>query len=176
AGIIHRDIKPDNIFLSVALTAGGQELRAKLLDFGIAKPIGVSSRLTQTGTFIGTPAYMSPEQVQGDPIDVRSDIYSLAAVIYEALSGTRVVPEKANVFVSDVVNAAPAPLTNAPEAVQQPLFAALAKAPADRPPDAGAWATLLAAALESMPSDFPGWPRELADVAGDARPLSTKRV
>jgi len=172
AGFIHRDIKPDNIFL----TAGGQELRAKLLDFGIAKPIGVSSSLTQTGTFIGTPAYMSPEQVQGGAIDVRSDIYSLAAVIYEALSGTRVVPEKANVFVSDVVNSTPAPVANAPAAVQQLLFAALAKAPDDRPADAGAWSASLAAELVSMPADAPGWPRELGEAASGVRPMSTKRA
>jgi CheY-like chemotaxis protein/tRNA A-37 threonylcarbamoyl transferase component Bud32 len=171
AGFIHRDIKPDNIFL----LEGGDAVRAKLLDFGIAKPIGVNSRLTQTGTFIGTPAYMSPEQVQGEPIDVRSDLYSLAAVIYEALSGTRVVPEKANVFVTDVVNAAPAPLAAAPEAVQQSLFAALAKRAEDRPADAGAWSASLAAALETMTSDATGWPRDLDDGTADARPLSTKR-
>jgi CheY-like chemotaxis protein/tRNA A-37 threonylcarbamoyl transferase component Bud32 len=172
AGFIHRDIKPDNIFLLEA----DDGLRAKLLDFGIAKPIGVSNRLTQTGTFIGTPAYMSPEQVSGEPIDVRSDIYSLAAVTYEALSGTRIVPEKANVFASDILQAAPAPVLGAPDAVQHPLFAALAKEPVARPADAGAWSSMLATALESMTSDAPGWPMRLGHVEQTVRPLSTKRA
>jgi serine/threonine-protein kinase len=91
AGILHRDLKPDNIFLSAdAEVAGG--LRAKVLDFGIAKLASGSGgasgdRLTRPGAFLGTPRYMSPEQLRSAEIDARSDIYSLGLVLYEALTG-----------------------------------------------------------------------------------------
>src|SRR5207245_7076885 len=82
-GIVHRDIKPENIMLS-----GGT---AVVTDFGIARAVsaaGQSRHLTETGTIIGTPAYMSPEQATGsEEIDGRSDQYSLACVVYEMLVG-----------------------------------------------------------------------------------------
>lgn len=87
--IVHRDLKPDNIIVTTA--AGG--LRVKVLDFGIAKMRDLSvtaNDLTQTGTVLGTPRYMSPEQCMGEELDGRSDIYSLGIVLYEMLSG--VVP------------------------------------------------------------------------------------
>jgi serine/threonine-protein kinase len=79
--IVHRDIKPENILLS-----DGHVLVA---DFGIAKALGeaAGSRLTKTGLVIGTAAYMSPEQAAGEPVDIRTDIYSLGCVLYEALAG-----------------------------------------------------------------------------------------
>lgn len=83
-GLVHRDIKPDNII--VRETPSG--LRVKILDFGIAKLSSLgASNLTQTGTIVGTPRYMSPEQCMGEQLDGRSDIYSLGIVLYEMLCG-----------------------------------------------------------------------------------------
>ncbi len=81
AGIVHRDIKPENILIS--------EGHAVVADFGIARAVAQpdASRLTQTGEMVGTPAYLSPEQVSGDALDGRSDLYSLGCVVYECLTG-----------------------------------------------------------------------------------------
>ena len=103
-GIIHRDLKPDNLFFAQVLTSttasttGGDDTEAhdeivKVLDFGIAKmvnaddPNPMSVVETQAGTVFGTPRYMSPEQAQGKPLDARSDLYSLAVILYQMLTG-----------------------------------------------------------------------------------------
>jgi serine/threonine protein kinase len=78
-GIIHRDIKPDNILAS----SGG---RVKLTDFGLARYLS-SADITQTGYLVGTPVYMSPEQVRGEAVDPRSDLYSLGATLYHMITG-----------------------------------------------------------------------------------------
>jgi hypothetical protein len=88
-GIIHRDIKPDNIFL---MTQSGVRMHVRVLDFGIARILrrddpNQSHTLTSPGAVLGTPRYMSPEQLAGRPIDARSDLYSAALVLHEALTG-----------------------------------------------------------------------------------------
>src|SRR5262249_40055670 len=88
-GIVHRDIKPDNVFL---LNQTGVRLHLRVLDFGIARIYRRdepehAATLTRPGSVVGTPRYMSPEQLAGQPLDARSDLYSAAMVIHEALSG-----------------------------------------------------------------------------------------
>lgn len=84
-GIVHRDLKPDNIMIT---SKGGDDCYVKVLDFGIAKTTDEGEgHLTKTGFVLGTPFYMSPEQLLGEKLDARSDIYSLAIIVYEMLSG-----------------------------------------------------------------------------------------
>ncbi|HJW53134.1 MAG TPA: serine/threonine-protein kinase [Burkholderiaceae bacterium] len=82
-GLVHRDIKPSNIFLS-------RDLKPKLLDFGTAlAPVAVEDKDNSTRHLVGTPNYMSPEQAKGEPLDARSDIFSLGTILYELLTGRR---------------------------------------------------------------------------------------
>ena len=89
-GLVHRDLKPDNIFLQ---RVHGEPEFVKVLDFGIAKSmLGAQGNLTSTGVIIGTPHYMSPEQARGDTIDGRCDLYALGVILYEGMSGTSPFP------------------------------------------------------------------------------------
>ena len=85
-GIVHRDVKPENIFL---VPRGNEPPQVKLLDFGVAKRLASASNvnLTASGTTVGTPHYMSPEQARGDLIDHRTDLWSVGALLFHALSG-----------------------------------------------------------------------------------------
>ena len=134
--IVHRDIKPDNILVSVS---GDQILNVKVADFGIARMNDPSAgKLTMTGMVIGTPHYMSPEQCLGENIDSRSDIYSLAVVVYEMLTGA--LPFHATTpfaVAASHINAPPVPLRNVNKAVspeiESVVMRALEKKPERRP-------------------------------------------
>jgi len=126
-GIIHRDLKPANILVT---TSG-----VKLLDFGLAKlttPDDSDDTRTIAGTVMGTAAYMSPEQAQGQPADARSDMFSFGAVLYEMLSGRRAFSSSTAVAtMAAVLHKEPEPL-DAPPALQNIVSRCLRKSPADR--------------------------------------------
>jgi tRNA A-37 threonylcarbamoyl transferase component Bud32 len=129
-GLVHRDVKPTNILLT-------SEGRPLLGDFGIAKVLYETSKLTRTGTSIGTPDYMAPEQIQGEAVDGRTDLYALGIVLFEMLTGR--VPFRATTpaaLLYKHVNEPPPPLRSlgieAPAWLQAVLDRALAKHPQDR--------------------------------------------
>lgn len=167
AGLVHRDLKPSNVFLARA--PGAAREVPMLLDFGLARalePEGEQNKVTATGTVMGTPNYMSPEQAQGTALDGRSDQWALAILLHEMIAGRPpfVGPTLTSTLVA--VMTAPRPrLSDAgiavPEGLEQVLDRALAKAPADRFADVASFRAALAqitgvtlpGAPMSMPSE-----------------------
>ncbi len=104
-GVVHRDVKPSNCFLD-------GDGRVKVGDFGLSKSLLEEDlHLTRTGSFVGTPLYASPEQIKGDPVDERTDIYSVAATLYYVLTGRPPFRESdATATIARIVTESPAPL------------------------------------------------------------------
>ncbi|MDS1270866.1 protein kinase [Lipingzhangella sp. LS1_29] len=123
AGIVHRDLKPANVLLG----SGG----ARVIDFGVARVSAGST--TQTNTSIGTPAFMAPEQIAGDPVDARTDVFAWGAVLAFAATGRQpFTGDTVPTILNQVLNAPP-DLTGVPEPLHGLVSAALQKNPADRP-------------------------------------------
>ena len=140
-GVLHRDIKPSNILLH----SDGTPV---LADFGLARMAGSTRRLTSSGIVMGTPEYMSPEQAADEPLGPPSDVYSLAIVAYEMLTGR--VPFEADTPAATLLSHVTKPMPATRELrgelsahVEDVLRKALAKRPEDRYPSAGAFATAL---------------------------------
>ncbi len=153
--IWHRDIKPANVFLTRAATGG---LHTKILDFGIAKSNDAPLALTIPGRGFGTPAYSSPEQVMGEVMDHRSDLYSLGIVAYEMLTGKRPFDGEGSEILMRQIRDNPAPMSSMapqqaiPESIEAMVLWMLQKLPTRRPASAAALAhRLRQAAAEAAP-------------------------
>ncbi|MCZ7649649.1 MAG: serine/threonine protein kinase [Thermoanaerobaculia bacterium] len=139
AGVIHRDMKPGNLLLA-------PDGRVKVGDFGVAKAIGESTELTRTGMLVGSPAYMAPEQIKGEILDGRADLFSLGVVLYELLLRRRPFPaDTVTTLVYQILHqdplSDPAIAATLPAAQAELLQWCLAKDPAARIPDARTLAT-----------------------------------
>jgi serine/threonine protein kinase len=173
-GIVHRDVKPGNILLS-------EEGDVKITDFGIAKLAALD--VTQTGIALGTPAYMSPEQIRGEKLDGRADQFSLGVLLYQMLTG-RLPFDGANAhsMLYSVLQAEPQPPGEINAAlssdVDRVLAKALAKDPADRFATCGSLATELAAALAVAPPSplSPGMAAGTAAAPFESSPRPTRSV
>ncbi len=169
SGIVHRDLKPDNVMV----TPTGS---VKLLDFGLAKPIGTrevpldsdttdhSDIVTVEGRVLGTPSYMSPEQAKGDPVDQRSDIFSFGVVLYEMLGGRKpFVATGAVALLIAIDRDRPKRLSSVNPAVPRALERIVERCLAKRPEDRFANCDDLVRALAAQAS-APSWPRPAAVV------------
>src|SRR5271157_1179672 len=136
AGVVHRDLKPGNIM--VTGPASGQPGLVKLLDFGLARRMelgeGHDTTLTVEGAILGTPAYMSPEQAQGKPVDARSDVFSFGSVLYQMVTGRRAFEKDSHIStLAAVVQEEPRPLpSSVPRDLERIIARCLRRDPARR--------------------------------------------
>jgi serine/threonine protein kinase len=161
AGMIHRDIKPENIFL---IRQGADEDFAKILDFGIAKPMSGKSdlddgvKLTQAGMAFGTPIYMAPEQALGNPMDGRADLYAAAVLTYEMLCGQPPFYSEDKLEVMSMHTAKPVPPMRqrmikgarpVPSSIERLIVRGLTKKPSERYPNADVFLAAVEQALKT---------------------------
>src|SRR5580700_10125349 len=135
-GVIHRDLKPANIFL---VEHGDETDFVKVLDFGLVKNVsgdGKGEDLTQTGLFMGSPKYMAPEQIRGDKVDARTDIYALGIIMYEMITGKVPFdrPNSVNILMAHVNEEAPSlremnPQVDVSPALEEAIARCMAKDP-----------------------------------------------
>jgi protein kinase-like protein len=138
AGLVHRDVKPANVLLS---GEPGSE-HAYITDFGVARNVATESGLTQTGRFVGTLDYVAPEQISGEPIDARVDVYALGCLLYKLLTGEVPFPREGEAarLYAHLNDPPPAPslyVPSLPMALDDVVIRAMSKPPEDRYPSAG---------------------------------------
>jgi eukaryotic-like serine/threonine-protein kinase len=159
-GIVHRDLKPSNVL--VEALKDGTEL-CKVLDFGIARTIGgdtTDPQLTRTGMMLGTPGYMAPEQISSSDFDHRVDLYAAGVILYELLTGGRMVraPNETELLKKTLLEDPPAPSsrtsTNVPAALDTTVLKAVARDPKTRFSSAGEFREVLGRSLGSSVSVF----------------------
>ena len=131
AGLVHRDVKPANILLTASL---GHE-HVYLTDFGLTKRTSALTKLTATGNFIGTMAYISPEQIRGEPLDARTDLYALGCVAFECLTGHPPFVRDDQAALMWAHLSEPAPVVSAHKPELSPVDPVIAKALAKQPLD-----------------------------------------
>ncbi|MEX2394200.1 MAG: PASTA domain-containing protein [Actinomycetota bacterium] len=164
SGLVHRDIKPGNILLS-------DDGKVQVTDFGIARA-EAGSTMTQTGTILGTAYYLSPEQAQGLPLDGRSDIYSLAVVLYEMLTGRRLFEGDSPVSIAyKHVREQPRPPSQYRSDIPRPLEAIVLNGLAKRPEDRYSSAALMRRDLEAFTAG-----REVTATVTTAVPADSTQV
>ncbi len=149
-GVVHRDIKPGNIML-------GGDGTVKMADFGIARL--ENSSMTQIGTVMGTPSYMAPEQLRGETVDARADIWAAGVMLYQLLTGEKPFEGGFSAVMHKALHTDPPPPSKlsvtAPQAFDAVIATALAKRPEDRYPNAAAFAAAIRAA-STAPAAAPG--------------------
>jgi serine/threonine protein kinase len=137
-GLVHRDVKPGNVFLA----AGGDEPHAHLGDFGLSKHVSSTSGLTRTGHWVGTIDYASPEQLQAAEVDRRTDVYALGAVLHKALTGEVPYPRNRDIdkMMAHIDEPPPRPSAageSVPAGFDEVVARGMAKQPEERYPSAG---------------------------------------
>jgi serine/threonine-protein kinase len=143
-GVIHRDVKPENVLLLAP-----EHVAVKVVDFGMAKVMGPrAAQLTMDNKIFGTPQYMSPERAKGKPVSAASDVYAVAVMAYEMLTGRRPFegPSPVQILAAQI-KSPPPPMTGVSAEVARVVALGLAKDPAERPP-AREFARLLGRALD----------------------------
>jgi DNA-binding response OmpR family regulator len=170
--IIHRDIKPANIFL---LDDEAGSFSAKVIDFGIAR--NVTDLTTTISHLVGTPSYMSAEQLGAQALTAKTDVYSLATVVWESLAGRRLVRSTDLITIMYEVISGPtrrlSSLLGQIPAELDEIIAAALSAEAGKRPDIEEWGERLATLLETLPTRVPGWPSPLPAMAIEADEADT---
>jgi hypothetical protein len=156
AGLVHRDVKPANVLVS---GEEGSE-HAYITDFGVARNVATESGLTQTGRFVGTLDYVAPEQISGDDVDARADVYALGCLLFKLLTGEVPFPREGEAarLYAHLNDPPPAPSLYVPEipmALDDVVIRAMSKQPWDRHPSAGDLGRAAQAALRGTAVEVP---------------------